>query len=65
MASRNVAVCHRHDVRLESVMRFKAEVGESNTGLFRLPLKLIHQKFLVSRSVPARLAVLACFDPQS
>ena len=25
----------RHDVRLESVLRFKADIGECNTGLFK------------------------------
>jgi hypothetical protein len=40
------------------------EVGESNTGLFRLAARLIPPKVLVSRSVPMGLLVLAYFNPQ-
>jgi hypothetical protein len=50
-------------VRLESVMRFKADIGETSTGLYGLPLTSF-PKVRVSRPVPMGLLVLACFDHQ-
>jgi hypothetical protein len=44
-------------------MRFKADIGESSTGLYGLPLTSF-PKVRVSRPVPMGLLVLACFDHQ-